>query len=336
METPVTKTLLFAHFDGRTTPMQKQLLRDWLRQPANQERYYAWLQEWERQQPQLATDPGAAFVRFEQRLASPPVVVLTGSVGRRPRPIGFWWLAASVAAVLLVGYLTRDAVLHRTVVTGYGEVRSVVLPDGSRVTLNANSRLRLPRFGFGRSARNVTLQGEAEFDVAHTRNHQRFTVTTADGIEVVVLGTEFVVSSRARGTRVVLSRGKVQLHYARRNQARTLVMHPGDWVSLPADSLPRQGRIRLGRIRLQPPAVVWKEHRYEFSRTPVAEVAHLLEDNFGLKVRLAPELAQRTVTGRFHARSGDELLLALTELFDIRATTNGTQVTLTSMDSKTK
>lgn len=334
METTVTKTLLFAHFDGRTTPMQKQLLRDWLRQPANQERYYAWLQEWERQQPQLATDPEAAFVRFEQRLASPPVAVLPDSVARRPRRIGFWWLAASVVAVLLVGYLTRDALLHRTVVTGYGEVRSVVLPDGSRVTLNANSRLRFSRFSFGQAARHVALKGEAEFDVAHTRNHQRFTVTTADGVEVVVLGTEFVVNSRARGTRVVLNRGKVQLHYARRNQARTLVMRPGDWVSLPADSLPRQGRIRPGHVRPQQPAVAWKEHRYEFSRTPVLEVAHLLEDNFGLKVRLAPELAHRTVTGRFHARSGDELLLALTELFDIRATTNGTEVTLSPTGSQ--
>lgn len=324
----VNKDLLFGYFDGRTTPLQRQLIKEWLQTPAHQEQYYAWLQEWEATHPQLVTDPDAAYHRFRAQLAetsSNNPVRLTRRTWFHP-----WLVAATFAGVLLsVGaYLTYGWWGMQTLATTYGEIRSLQLPDGSRVTLNANSEIQLLRFGFGRSSRLVTLRGEAEFSVVHQANHQRFVVQTPEGVEVVVLGTEFVVAARRGQTHVTLNRGKVQLRYPTGAQQQTLTMHPGDWVDVAG-----RGALHRGRVRPTDRSAAWKEFRYDFRRTTLREIGNLLEDQFGLTVAVSPQLAGRNVTGTFHARNADELLQALTELFDVQVHRQDDTVTLTPADS---
>lgn len=323
----INKELLFSHFDGRTTPLQEELLRDWLQTSESQQLYYRWLQEWERQNPQIITDPDAAFALFQQKLevdAQPHVVHrLSGRSQWLPRS---YFVAASVAVLLLtVGYLTRMYWDRRTIATEYGEVRSIVLDDGSRVTLNANSAIQIPRFSFGYPSREVFLQGEAEFVIVHTAANDRFRVHTANEVEVVVLGTEFVVNTRRNNTRVVLNRGKVQLRYTASDKLNTLMMKPGDCVNLATNKQPRWEHQSVDPNT----AAAWKNYQYTFRQTPMPEIATLLSDNFGLTVELDQALAQRNVTGTFHAQSADELLQALVELFDFTVIRQGKTIKLT-------
>lgn len=98
----------------------------------------------------------------------------------RRNPFAGWWLAVIITVCLLPGlYLGRSYWLHQTIETGFGEVR--------RVTLNAHSSLRLPRFGFGERRRVVRLAGEATFSVRHLPGYQRFVVQTSKAINVVLL-----------------------------------------------------------------------------------------------------------------------------------------------------
>ena len=48
MHTTVNKELLFNHFARKTSPLQRQLIEEWLKNPASEEYYYEWLEEWER------------------------------------------------------------------------------------------------------------------------------------------------------------------------------------------------------------------------------------------------------------------------------------------------
>ncbi|WP_020596128.1 FecR domain-containing protein [Spirosoma panaciterrae] len=330
MKTVINKELLFIHFDGRTTPLQIELVREWLQTPEHQQLYYQWLQEWERQHPQIITDADEAYQQFLQQIdATPqPVVVRPIAVWNRWKP-GTYWMAASVVLLLLtVGYLTQDYWLMRTIATEYGEIRSIVLPDGTRVTLNANSELQLSRFPFLAPSRDVFLKGEAEFAVVHTSTHDPFKVHAANDVEVVVLGTEFVVNARRNNTRVELTKGKVQLRYPTLDQISTLTMRPGDWVNVSAG-----GQAKRGHQTLEPTvATGWKNYEYTFQRTPMPEIADLLNDNFGLTVQLDSALARRKVTGTFHAHNADELLQALIELFDIEVVRDGKAVQLKSSD----
>jgi len=86
-----------------------------------------------------------------------------------------------------------------------GEERSVRLADGSMLTLNSRSRVRIE---FTKSARTVDLlEGEALFHVA--KNPARPFIVRADGTFVRVIGTEFDVNKRNSGTVVTVVEGRV-------------------------------------------------------------------------------------------------------------------------------
>ena len=124
---------------------------------------------------------------------------------------------AAVALIALsAGFaMSRYAVLHRA--SGYNEVAAeaknhseVVLSDGTRVTLNASSRLRYPT-SFDGSAREVWLDGEAYFDVS--RDPRKPFVVHTERQSVRVLGTSFNVMAYDGDTfnTVTLLSGAVRL-----------------------------------------------------------------------------------------------------------------------------
>lgn len=328
MDQSVTRHTLFEHFAGRLSPLQRTLLEDWLREPIHRELYYQALEEWERLNAQYLADDETALAESLAQLESweqeriPAVGPLMS-----PNPFRFTirWAATLTGLVLLIAglYLGRSYFLNRTIATAYGEIRRETLPDGSTVTLNANSSLRVPRFGFGPRTREVFLKGEAAFSVKHTPDDQRFVVKTSNDFDVVVLGTEFSVYARQRGSRVVLNRGKVQLAYHPGNQTHQLTMKPGDLVSLD-----HHGHAALQRVAQPEAHVAWKDHRFAFRETSVQEIADLLNETYGLTVVLnSPELADRTVSGTFQAATADEFLQVIAELLEVNYHRQSNEVT---------
>ncbi|GAA4452542.1 hypothetical protein GCM10023189_16080 [Nibrella saemangeumensis] len=320
----VTKELLYTYFSGQATPLQKQLIADWLKQPDHQELYFDWLEEWERRMPQYAPDTDTAVDRFRQRMDGLVLPLSTSGdeLSSEPESAGRLWgrnwlqIAATLALVLgLLGFIVKDYLWYKTYATDYGQTYALTLPDGSAVMLNGHSSLRVPRFGFGESVRQVQLSGEAVFDVKHTVSSQRFVVQTLSNLEVEVLGTEFSVTTRPQGTQVALNRGKVKLHYqATDRQEHELVMKPGDWVALD-----QQGLLKRGSHKDAKQFAAWREQRFEFDNTPLQEVVTMLNETYGFTIKLADDrLATRTLTGTFRARTPDELLEALAQLLNLR------------------
>jgi transmembrane sensor len=100
-------------------------------------------------------------------------------------------------------------VLYNTVSTPNGGQYQIVLPDGTRVWLNAASSIRFPATFTGE--RNITMTGEAYFEVAHDKNHP-FKVS-ANNLLVEVLGTHFNMNaySNETATKTTLLEGKVKV-----------------------------------------------------------------------------------------------------------------------------
>lgn len=311
-----TKKILFDFFDGKATAIQRNYLETWLADEANQETYYQYLDEWESERPQFTLDTDTAFASIDQVLQNPAPVA--GSLpaepaGRTYRLSGWrnWAVAASLLLVSLFGgYLLRPYWLYKAYQTTYGETATYRLTDGTRVVLNANSTLRVPRFGFGDKSREVFLTGEAEFNVTHTANHQRFVVRTDSDFGVEVLGTEFVVYARERGKRVFLHKGKVKLSLP---QGKQLTMQPGNVVTV-ANS----GQYQLVRAAPAQRYVAWKDHWFYFDNTPLTEVAQQIREQFGVRVIVTDtELAQRRIAGNFKAEKADDLLHVLAQMLDL-------------------
>lgn len=332
MESEINKNFIFNHFARKTSPLQRELIAQWLRERANEERYYEWLEEWETRHPQYLARTESAHQHYTAFLEQNPNTeqvysssqLTSGHPGWLRR---HWFIAASVLLCLSVGlFMIRNQIIYKTYETTFGEIRPLQLPDGSAVILNANSSLRVPRWGFGSQTRNVLLTGEANFSVTHTPTDQQFIVNTKKNFEVVVLGTEFTVFARKRGARVALSKGRVQLQYQEGATPRQLLMMPGQSATLdPAN------HVALNVIKHPERQPAWSQKRFVFDETPLREVAFMLEESYGLIIEINdPELSERVLGGSLRADNADQLLQSISELLDINFIRQGNRVQLFS------
>ncbi|MBC7922304.1 MAG: FecR domain-containing protein [Ferruginibacter sp.] len=347
MSERIDKPRLFDYFAGKATALERQQIDEWSGDPVHEEQFYEWLDEWEQSHRQYTADQPAALNRYHDFLFAaqsnaaqpsaaqpgpvPSARAPTRSIGRLNRPGGIppnglgWAVVASVTVVVgLFGF--REQVLTRTYSTAYGETRTVTLPDGSGVVLNANSSLRMPRFGFGSHTRAVRLTGEALFSVTHTATNQRFVVKTDNGPLVVVLGTEFTVFARPRGTKVTLNRGRVEVHYRQPDRrTRQVTMKPGDLVTLTP-----KGEVRRQQNQQPSANPAWTDHRFVFDKTPLTEIVAMLDESYGLTVEIADaETGQLTLSGAYPARNADEMLCILAEVLNLTIIRQNDTVLLT-------
>lgn len=317
MEQNSIKNILFEYLAGRATPLEKQATEEWLKKTDNTEQFHQWLLEWEMKSPQYVPDTDGAFAALidrldEQNQAEHTEPSQSGTLSRFFS--GKWLVAASLLLMLSLGaWLFRKPLLYRSYDTEYGQTSSFVLSDGSRVTLNANSTLWVPRLWFDTGTREVQLEGEAEFSVKHLHDNRRFVVKTSDTFQVEVLGTEFTVFARPRGTKVALTQGKIRLDYTQGTDKKQLMMKPGERVTMD-----QKGDLTLEADENPDAESAWKEQRFVFNNTSVQEICALLEENFGLIVRTNdPEIAARTITGNFKAQTAEDLLEVIKEVLNL-------------------
>ena len=331
-----TKAVVFAYFARQATPLERQAIEAWLATDEGTVLYYTYLDEWERQHPQFYPDADSARHRFAQFMQAPvPAesvdVQSPESSSESVRPLGSapwfrsrWLMGLAASVVLMAGaWSTTDYWFYKTQTNGFRQIRSVILPDGSGVLLGANSSVRYARFGFTGGIRQVWLDGEAEFQVVHRPDSQRFTVETPDHTIVEVFGTVFVVNSRRNSTRVVLETGRIKLSTPR--TTRPLVLAPGDMVTVSA-----RGHLKQQHLAEPPTRVTWHDHRFVFADTPLTDVANQLHDTFGVMVQIPQTaLMTRTVSGTFQAETADDLLQALTLMMNLHVNQSRTVYVLT-------
>jgi ferric-dicitrate binding protein FerR (iron transport regulator) len=196
-----------------------------------------------------------------------------------------------------------------TVETAYGESRALFLPDGSKVTLNSNSKIQYKPNNFSGSKREISLMGEAFFSVVHEKNRRSFVVHT-DELQVEVLGTKFNVNSRRGKTRVVLQEGKVKLDLDSSKEP-ALLMKPGELVEFT-----EQKDVTVKKQVEAANYTAWRNNQLLFSSTSLREIAQMLEDNYGYKVQFTdPDLAERHFTGTSSSENLNELFEKLSIVF---------------------
>ncbi len=165
---------------------------------------------------------------------------MTDSVRQVSFSFGFNWkktlVAASVIGLLfLVGWqlffsdrneektLARD----NEIVTKKGTKSKVLLPDGSTVMLNADSRLYYSE-NFNDSLREVTLEGEAFFDVV--KDAKRPFIVHTSGINIRVLGTAFNVKSYPQEPTIeaTLVRGLIEVEKTNQPHSSKILLRPNE------------------------------------------------------------------------------------------------------------
>ena len=324
MEAIVNKELLQKYFEGNATIFEKKLIDNWANEPKNQEVFYQTLAKYESQNIQFTPDINSALQKHLSK-----VEIFNSTPNDIPEldikkfQFSKWAAAAMVIFLMGIGaWLYRDNIQNQTYQTSFGEVKTIQLDDGSIVVLNANSTLKIPRFGFGERSRVVFLDGEAQFNVIHQLDNQPFIVKTSKQFEILVLGTEFNVYTRSRGAKVLLHKGKIQLSYQEGIKKKQVIMKPGELVSID-ESKKIEFKIPVETQQFS----AWKEHRFIFDETSLEEITHLFEENFGQKIIIEnPELMTWTVSGSFTALNANELLETLSEASNLSYRKEGNAV----------
>lgn len=237
-------------------------------------------------------------------------------------------LAASIASVLLASILGwRYYFMEQTFYTQYGELRDVQLYDGSQVTLNANSTLKLPsRFNW-RDTREVWLNGEAYFNVCKQamsdgQTYRRFTVHT-HRIDVMVLGTRFNVYTRPQKTQVLLDEGRVQL--TGKGNQRPVTMSPGELVEYGVNRQPTViQRAIPAKVRQ---VVSWKNNLLTFDEAEMSELSRRFNETYGLTLVLeGGSFSDEQFTGELPINDLEKALFILSQAFDMHAVKDGERV----------
>lgn len=176
-------------------------------------------------------DVDKAWNNLYSRLSENGLITEAPVVRRSFMRTTYFRIAAMVLLVLGIGsvlvYLNDKGVLSpKTIVATADNQKNlqVTLPDGSNIFLNRNTRLSY-RENFGRHTRNVTLSGEAFFEITHDENNP-FTID-AGKASIKVLGTSFnvITSNSDSAVEVYVRTGKVMV--SDNEGTESLILDPG-------------------------------------------------------------------------------------------------------------
>ena len=210
-----------------------------------------------------------------------------------------------------------------------GVIKVVSLADGSTVTLNTNTVIRVR---FSGASRRIDLErGEAFFEVA--KDPRRPFFVSAAGEHVIAVGTQFCVYRRTTDTRVVVTEGKVKVEEFKGGAA------VGPATELPAGSIAQVGSagvlVQQGSVAQAEAYTSWRSGYISLNDTELATaVAEFNRYNKKQLVIGDPSIATLRVGGSLRAANVDAFVRVLEQGFPVRAQDQGGQVVLTGTGSQ--
>lgn len=209
--------------------------------------------------------------------------------------------------------------------TDIGALQAVPLSDGSRVTLNTNTEIRVDVTS---TERRVNLkQGEVYFEVA--KDPSRPFIVNAGNKRIIAVGTEFSVRREKDDVQVFVTEGKVRVE-----EGADAVAHP--IAQLKAGSIARAGTGGL-HVQEKPIAEVeqlltWRTGHLVFDKTPLADaVAEFNRYNTRRIVIVDPSVASIRVGGNFRATNVDAFVRLIASDFPVSATQQGSEIILSGI-----
>lgn len=195
----------------------------------------------------------------------------------------------------------KEITLQEIVVPA-GQRINLKLADGTSVWLNSNSSIKYPAT-FSKKTRNVVLDGEAYFEVAHNKKHP-FVVQTPQG-DIEVLGTTFNVEAYSSDRSFVTSlmEGSVKV----KRGGRQLILRPSQMAALQTD-----GSLKVSPI---PDYNVyrWKEGIICFRNESFVNIMKKFEKYYDVEIRIeTPKVRGYAYSGKFYQSDG--ILYALRAL----------------------
>ena len=352
------ENLILRYLSGETSDQEARQMQEWLRENAENRQLFArhkklWLGS------KLFAGYDADKLKQDRKKTDLKIrnSELQHSLDRANRWIRRLAYAASVALLLglasLLTVLFQDTSVQQArllagveVAVPYGSKSLMTLPDGSKVWVNAGSKISYPA-DFGVTARNVYLSGEAYFDVVKIEDKPFFVNT--DVVKIKVYGTAFNVKAYKDDDVVetTLDRGAISII---RNDApdREISVAPNQKISIrretqktpvasapaPATTIsskPLAEKVDVQEVKNTEAITAWKDNRLVFEQEPLWSVAKQLERRYNVKIRFSNERIKAIrYTAAIKEMPVDQVLeaISLTSPSPIRYSIKGSEITL--------
>lgn len=223
------------------------------------------------------------------------------------------WFKIAAVSLLIIGLsslwnafhvrnITTGNIAYNEIIVPLGEKAQIVLSDGSHLWINSASKVRYS-LNFGENSREVTLEGEAFFDVAK-KSGKTFVVNTRDA-KINVMGTAFNVKcypgDKKTQTTVVRGLVKVEDIFGDRE---AIIVKPNEMATLREKSMPDITASQIPSItvnRVDPESVVsWKDQLLVFAGEPFEDLAVKMERWFNVNIKIDDEeLKSERYNGKF-------------------------------------
>lgn len=256
--------------------------------------------------------PLKSFISEEEKETSWKAILLTIERDDNKRRFiqHFHWMAA--ASVLITVGVVVWLNLNTGFKTNEGEKLNVNLSDGSLVTLNNKSRLTL-NDEFGNSNRNVSLEGEAFFNIKKDES-QPFTISIGLN-EVIVVGTSFNISYKNKLAEITVRSGRVQLHMG--NELLNLEGGEKGMIS-PAGE--------LSKVPWDSNDFAWYSKTLILKERSLKEVAQIISELFNKNVEVAPSISSCTLSAKIEYETIDDILIIIKETLGVEWKYNSNQI----------
>ena len=279
--------LLHRLIAGTTTEEENRQLMEWFRQCASKEEFFMLFETaWKESPDEMPRD---VQERMYRRLSRELDEKKTKTILLRSRFSWKVWQQIAVACIIIVLGLVNYRMIDKqkqlstqnfTVLAEKGQRAFITLPDSTKVWLNSDTKISYPA-DYGLKERNVTLVGEAYFEVA--KNPDKRFIVEAKGMQVEALGTSFNVNAYQNDNKIIASlfSGSVRVSYDR--HVAILKPHESVKVDLLNRSFSRYKDESMQNIAL------WRKNEITFDGEPLEEITHIMSRLYNTTICIEDE-----------------------------------------------
>ncbi|MBB3700150.1 FecR domain-containing protein [Flammeovirga yaeyamensis] len=302
--------LIAKHLAGDISFEEELQLDAWVKKSEENQLHFEGMKAvWEATQPgkvSAAVDVDKAWNKFSEEIET--------KKGKTIQFTPWQMVSAAVAAMLVIFFGVRFFQQSNTTVVDdvqrFATTTSTLLDtlnDGSVITLNQESALAVQ--SFDGNSREMTLDGEAYFEVAHNED-QPFIVHTKYG-DVTVLGTKFNVNTLDNKVTVTVTDGLVKLTAP--NKKYVLLPKGKQGIYASGQAVPLKNEVNVVN------EMFWKHQKLEFKNAEFQEVVKSIEKAYDVKIEVNNEnLYHKEVTSSFDHESIEGVLQVMEATLNLR------------------
>jgi ferric-dicitrate binding protein FerR (iron transport regulator) len=312
--------LIIEKLTAKLTKEEEEYLNDWVNESESNKSYYKSVKEIVRSGNKFDNrfDSDQAFEKFCKK----------HKVSRILETKFLMKYAAIFLILISVSFLGYDYWENREMpldqysecVTKYAQKETVILEDGTRVEINAGSKLRYPT-KFKGKYRRVLLEGEAFFYV--TKNSEHPFIVKTKNFDIEVLGTSFNVSSYSDDLYATTSllEGKVKVKLKNK---QSFIIKPNQKISYN----PKDDKINLVDFEVAK-NIQWFNNVLVFKNNDFNYIRKKIERAYGVKINLKNvSTTNQFLTATFANKTINKIMDILSKICSCQYKINGKEITM--------